>query len=96
MKCDLCPSDFVRKETYKSHIISHHKRQISDQQFEEILEKIRKFQPPSLDVTKYTLEKQTNEVGEIIDEVEMIEEDEIQGDDSETYYEETEIFEDEQ
>lgn len=58
MKCDYCASDFVRKETYKAHIISHHKRHLSDQEFEEVLEKIRKFQPPALDINQFTVEKQ--------------------------------------
>lgn len=80
MKCDYCASDFVRKETYKAHIISHHKRHLSDQEFEEVLEKIRKFQPPALDINQFTVEKQNPgmmlskvEDGEI-DMEEMIEE----------------------
>lgn len=58
MKCDFCASDFVRKETYRAHIISHHKKNMSDKEYEDVMEKIRKFQPPSLDVNEYTLEKQ--------------------------------------
>lgn len=58
MKCDYCASDFVRKETYKAHIISHHKRHLSDQEFDDALEKIRKFQPPALDINQFTVEKQ--------------------------------------
>lgn len=81
MKCDYCVSDFVRKETYKAHIISHHKRHLSDQEFEEVLEKIRKFQPPALDINQFTVEKQRLNQEDIkveegeIDLQEMIEED---------------------
>ena len=70
MKCDYCASDFVRKETYKAHIISHHKRHLSDQEFEEVLEKIRKFQPPALDINQFTVEKQTSAPGMILAKVE--------------------------
>lgn len=59
MKCEFCTSDFVRKETYRAHIISHHKRHLSEKDYEDVIERIRKFQPPSLDVNEYTLEKQT-------------------------------------
>jgi hypothetical protein len=103
MKCDFCTSDFVRKETYKAHIISHHKRQLSEEEFEEVIEKIKRFQPPSLDINQYTVEKQNAMMGverEALGELEMIEEDEIPADDSmetdATYYEEAEIYEDEQ
>lgn len=58
MKCDYCTSDFVRKETYKAHIISHHKRHMSEQEFEQVLENIRKFQAPHLDINQFTVEKQ--------------------------------------
>ena len=70
MKCDYCASDFVRKETYKAHIISHHKRHLSDQEFEEVLEKIRKFQPPALDINQFTVEKQSSASGIILAKVE--------------------------
>ena len=60
MKCDYCTSDFVRKETYKAHIISHHKRHMSDQEFQEVLENIRKFQAPHLDINQFTVEKQNS------------------------------------
>lgn len=111
MKCEYCTSDFVRKETYKAHIISHHKRHLSDQEFEEVLEKIKKFQPPSLDINQFTVEKQkfpsmqqvivTEVDGDNMGELEMIEEDELQGEEGlepdENYYEESEIYdEDEQ
>lgn len=59
MKCDFCTSDFVRKETYRAHIISHHKRHLTEKEYEDTMDKIKKFQPPSLDVNEYTLEKQT-------------------------------------
>ncbi|KAG5683243.1 hypothetical protein PVAND_012536 [Polypedilum vanderplanki] len=82
LKCDYCASDFVRKETYKSHIISHHKRHLSDQEFEEVLEKIRKFKPPVLNVDEYTVERQKNNQQQQLilakveecEEMEMIEE----------------------
>lgn len=105
MKCEYCASDFVRKETYRAHIISHHKRQLSDQEYEDVLERIKKFQPPSLDINEFTLEKQKNQpvfVTEVEEsEMEVIEED-SQGDDGMAiepdgdYYEESEIYEDEQ
>ncbi len=58
MKCDFCTSDFVRKETYKAHILSQHRAHLSDYEYEEVLEKIRKFQAPQLDVSQFTVEKQ--------------------------------------
>lgn len=78
MKCEYCASDFVRKETYKAHIISHHKRHLSEKEFEDVLEKIKKFQPPSMDINQFTLEKQGNkdvhhEVAEV-DDMQIIEE----------------------
>lgn len=102
MKCDYCASDFVRKETYKAHIISHHKRHLSDQEFENVLEKIKKFQPPSLDINQFTLEKQKYDgvqqvmVSEIDDDenignLEMIEEDSVMETEGE-YFEETELY----
>lgn len=60
MKCEFCTSDFVRKETYRAHIISHHKRSLTEQEFDDVLERIKKFQPPSLDINAFTLEKQKN------------------------------------
>lgn len=86
MKCDYCTSDFVRKETYKAHIVSHHKRDMSDQEFHQVLENIRKFQAPHLDISQFTVEKQNSAKAhknatflEEIDDVEMDEmiEDEI-------------------
>lgn len=110
MKCEYCSSDFVRKETYKAHVISHHKRHLSEQEFEEVLEKIKRFQPPSLDINQFTVEKQkfANMQQVIVTEVEsggygdleMIEEDELPGGDEMEadgeYFEESEIYEDEQ
>lgn len=108
MKCEYCSSDFVRKETYKAHIVSHHKRHISDQEFEDVLEKIKRFQPPSLDINQFTVEKQkfanmqqvlvTEVDGDNMGELEMIEEDELPGDETMEgdYFEESEIYEDEQ
>lgn len=106
MKCEFCTSDFVRKETYKAHIISQHKRHISASEFEDVLDRIKKFQPPSLNINDYILEKQdlSNQVIEedvegavevIEEEREMDEEMEIQNEDSE-YYEESDLYEDEQ
>lgn len=107
MKCEYCSSDFVRKETYKAHIISHHKRHLSEQEFEDALEKIRRFQPPSLDINQFTVEKQKfQNMQQVIvtevdgDNMEMIEEDELPCEESMEpdgeYYEESEIYEDEQ
>jgi hypothetical protein len=66
----------VRKETYKAHIGTHHRRHLSDQEYEEVLEKIRKFKPPVLNIEEYTVEKQQKgarlDEGEI--DMEMIEE----------------------
>lgn len=100
MKCDYCASDFVRKETYKAHIISHHKRHMTDQEFVEVLENIRKFQPPHLDVDKFTVEKQgktqlafevvEEEMEEIIEnEIDKSEECMMEGDDEFEMFEET-------
>lgn len=58
MKCDYCASDFVRKETYKSHIISHHKKELNEKEFQDVMERIRTFQLPHLDIDKFTVEKQ--------------------------------------
>lgn len=106
MKCEYCASDFVRKETYRAHIISHHKRHLSDNEYESVLERIKKFQPPSLDINEFTLEKQKIQpvlVAEVDDGSEMeVIEDDSQGDDvmaiepEGDYYEESEIYEDEQ
>lgn len=107
MKCDFCISDFVRKETYKAHIISHHKQHMTEQEYEDVLEKIRKFQPPSLDINQFTLEKQKNQnvqhivVAEVDgDTMELVEEDSQAEDEMVTgpddYFEESEIYEDEQ
>jgi hypothetical protein len=73
MKCDFCASDFVRKETYKAHVISHHKRHISEEEFDEVMDKIKKFQPPSLDINEFTLEKQKNR--QVVKTEECLEED---------------------
>lgn len=69
MKCEYCASDFVRKETYRAHILSHHKRHLSDQEYEEVLERIKKFQPPSLDINRFTLEKQLDSRPEMVTEI---------------------------
>jgi len=98
MKCEFCSSDFVRKETYRAHIISHHKRQLTEQEFDEVLEKIKKFQPPSLDISQFTLEKQKDgakrtqlsESGDGENEMDIIEEEECE------YYEEAFENEDEE
>jgi hypothetical protein len=105
MKCDFCTSDFVRKETYRAHITSHHKRHLSDEEYSSVMEKIKKFQPPSLDIKQFTLEKQTQEVEmenekeeEHVGVIEFInsgEEDGMEMDPDGEYYE-SEIYEDEQ
>lgn len=58
LKCDFCASDFVRKETYKAHVINHHKRHLSAEVFDATIEKIRNFRPPALDINQFILEKQ--------------------------------------
>lgn len=105
MKCDFCSSDFVRKETYRAHVTSHHKRHLTEQQYEDTLEKIRKFQPPSLDVHQFTLEKQKNVTViteesdeaeksiEYIEEEDMADEGEMTIEQEEGYFEETELYE---
>lgn len=98
MKCEFCTSDFVRKETYRSHVTSHHKKDMTNEEYEAVLEKIKLFQPPPIDIEKYTLEKQYKNLGEkddsaVTDEMEMIEEDsevQIEEDNEEIYYEEQE------
>lgn len=99
MKCDYCASDFVRKETYKAHIISHHKQQLSEEEFLQVLEKIRKFQAPHLDINQFTVEKQGLKSDgptiqeEVLDEGEM---EEIIEDESMEPNEEYEIYEEEE
>lgn len=68
MKCDYCSSDFVRKETYKAHIISHHKQSMTEKEYEDVLEKIRKFQAPHMDVNQFMVEKQAERGEEILEE----------------------------
>lgn len=100
MKCEFCESDFVRKETYRAHIISHHKRHLSEKEFEDALEKIKKFQLPVLDVNRYTLEKQQDLQAEHVIVVETIDDDSQAGEPMEEetaeYYEESELYEEEQ
>lgn len=102
MKCEFCTSDFVRKETYRAHLTSHHKRHLTEQEYQDTLEKVRLFQPPSLDVNKFILEKQTvvpegseNDEKELEGIVEGVDEEglliEVREDD---YYEE--LYDDEQ
>lgn len=104
MKCEFCTSDFVRKETYRSHITSHHKKDMTTEEYEAVLEKIRLFQPPPIDIEKYTLEKQYKKMGikmeDVVegDEMEMIEEDTeiaIDEEGEEIYYEEQDQDDDE-
>lgn len=100
MKCEYCESDFVRKETYRAHIIGHHKRHLSEKEFEDVLERIKKFQLPLLDVNRYTLEKQQDSQAELVLLVEAIEDDsqaaERMEEDATEYYEESEMYEEEQ
>jgi len=115
MKCEFCGSDFVRKETYRAHIISHHKRHLSEKEFEDVLERIKKFQAPSLDVNRFTLEKQQDSQAEVVTEgeeammladidgqevIEVIEDDSQAGERMEVetteYYDESELYEEEQ
>lgn len=96
MKCEFCASDFVRKETYKSHVNSHHKKDLTEEEYNNVLERIKNFQAPPLDIKKYTLEKQGKdfvEDGENID-MEMIEEDTVleePEEGEEIYYEEEDL-----
>lgn len=118
MKCEFCESDFVRKETYRSHITSNHKRHLSEKEYAEVLERIRKFQVPKLDINKFTLEKQPDyqdyqveeesgvevmvsdlnsyDVGvlEVLEDSQVDNEMDVQGDSE--YFEESELYEDEQ
>lgn len=96
MKCDYCTSDFVRKETYKAHIISHHKQQLSEEEFQQVLENIRKFQPPHLDINQFTVEKQglKSENAEVLEEGEM--EEMIEDESMEEAPEDYEIYEEEE
>lgn len=64
MKCDFCPSDFVRKETYRAHLVSHHKQNLTDEEFQDALDKIRKFQAPALDINQFTVEKQEGQINQ--------------------------------
>lgn len=109
MKCDYCTSDFVRKETYKAHIISHHKRHMNDQEYLDVMENIRKFQAPHLDINQFTVEKQNSakaqknptfleEIDEIDMEMEEMIEDEIDKSDGGLVEagDEYEIFEEEE
>lgn len=57
LKCEYCTSDFVRKETYRTHILNHHKG-LSNEELTAILDKIKNFRPPALDVDQFTMEKQ--------------------------------------
>ena len=56
---EYCTSDFVRKETYRTHILNHHKG-LGPQELEMIMEKIKNFREPDLDIDAFTLEKQKN------------------------------------
>lgn len=96
MKCDFCSSDFVRKETYKAHIISHHKAHLSEEEFQEVIENIRKFQAPHLDINQFTVEKQgvKSENLEILEEGEM--EEMIEDESMEETNEDYEIYEEEE
>jgi hypothetical protein len=91
MKCDYCASDFVRKETYKSHIVSHHKKELSEKEFQDVMEKIRTFQLPHLDIDKFTVEKQA---GRLVKETVVINEGEMEAFDN--VEEEYEIYESEE
>lgn len=105
MKCEFCASDFVRKETYKAHVTSQHKRHLSPEEYEEVMTKIKNFQPPSLNVADYCLEsiekqRRKNREPEIeFEGTEVVEEthktDEEIEMETDEYYED-EIFEDEQ
>lgn len=96
MKCEFCTSDFVRKETYRAHINSHHKQQLTEEEFQQVMENIRKFQAPHLDINQFTVEKQGLKVEsqEVIEEGEMDEliEDENMEEPTEDY----EIYEEEE
>lgn len=50
--------NLFRKETYRNHISTHHKRHLTDKEYEDVLEKIRAFKPPPIDINEFTLEKQ--------------------------------------
>lgn len=92
MKCDYCTLDFVRKETYKAHIISMHKQSMTDKEFEEVLEKIRKFQAPQMDVNQFMVEKQGARGEEILEEDAEMEEELIEDEGMDEANEEYEIY----
>jgi hypothetical protein len=107
MKCDFCTSDFVRKETYRAHITSHHKRHLTETEYINVLEKIKKFQPPSLDIKQFTLERQVHETDleddneDNVGVIEIIGAGEGEGEeamemDADGEYYESELYEDEQ
>lgn len=66
LKCDFCSSDFVRKETYRAHVINHHKRHLTTEVLNETLEKIKNFRPPALEIDQFILEKQKFSSDQII------------------------------
>ncbi len=67
----------MRKETYRTHVLNHHKN-IPAEQLTEVLDRIKNFKPPALDVDQFTMEKQKFprrmmeqeliEIAEVIDE----------------------------
>jgi hypothetical protein len=86
----------VRKETYKAHIISHHKQQLTEDEFLQVLENIRKFQPPHLDINQFTVERQglKTDGQDVLEEGEM--EEMIEDESMEEANEDYEIYEEEE
>lgn len=44
MDCELCTSRFVRKESYRNHVLTHH-QELNKTDLEALLKKIRKMKP---------------------------------------------------
>lgn len=44
MSCDYCEAKFVRKDTYRSHILSHH-QDMDKSELDDFLKKIRNMKP---------------------------------------------------
>lgn len=73
MQCEFCSGDFVRKETYRAHILSHHKRHLTEKELENVLERIKKFQtPPMEDISQFMQGARKESM--IVDESDFIEE----------------------
>lgn len=52
LKCEIdsCNSQFARKETYKNHVLSHHK-DIGPERTQDLLNRIKTSQLPKIDLS---------------------------------------------